>query len=281
MSTYAIGDIQGCQDELERLLEKIHFDPAHDQLWFTGDLVNRGPRSLDTLRFVKSLGSSALTVLGNHDLHLLAIAHGQEHRLHRGDTLDEILNAPDRDELLQWLRYRPLLHLDSALGFCLVHAGIPPQWRLAEARERAKEVEAVLRSDQHHSFYQQMYGGEPTLWQPELTGWPRLRCITNALTRMRYCTPAGEIDLHHNGRPGTQPQPLLPWFEIANRKSAEVRIVFGHWSTLPVPEDPTAMAIGIDGGCLWGGQLVAVELAPQLRFHALPCPTRQRPGSGN
>ncbi|MCG2633883.1 MAG: symmetrical bis(5'-nucleosyl)-tetraphosphatase [Gammaproteobacteria bacterium] len=278
MTTYAIGDIQGCQDELEALLSQIGFNSDEDQLWFTGDLVNRGPRSLDTLRFVKSLGNRARTVLGNHDLHLLAVAYGQSQRLHRSDTLDDVLSAPDREELLHWLRHQPLLHLDPALGFCLVHAGIPPAWDLAEAQTRAAEVEAMLRSDQHTELYNKMYGEKPAQWLPKLQGWHRLRFITNALTRMRYCYPDGRLDLAQKGSPGSQPPPLKPWFELPTVRTPETRILFGHWSTLPSPDDPLATTVGIDGGCLWGGELIAVELGPQLAFHRLPCPGRQRPG---
>src|SRR5690606_20362170 len=186
MATYAIGDIQGCHRELLDLLDAIRFDAPRDRLWFTGDLVNRGPESLEVLRFVRALGAGTVVVLGNHDLHLLAAAARRE-RLRPKDTLDEVLQAPDRDELLEWLRRRPLAHRDAALGFLMVHAGLPPQWSAAEAVERAAEVEAVLGSEAAADFYAQMYGDGPSRWQPDLAGWERLRFITNCLTRLRFC----------------------------------------------------------------------------------------------
>ncbi len=276
MAVYAIGDIQGCFDELRRLLDRIGFDPACDTLWFTGDLVNRGPDSLQTLRFVKQLGGHAITVLGNHDLHLLAIDAGIGKLHKRSDTLDAVLNAPDRKELLEWLRFRPLVHFDKTLNTLLLHAGLPPQWSITDACHFAAEVETVLRKRENSEFFKQMYGNKPDQWSDGLLGWERLRFIVNALTRMRYCTKKGKIELRAKGRPGTQPKGFLPWFEIANRKSRGTRIVCGHWSTLGLRITDEICAI--DTGCLWGGSLTAVRLDGQPAVTQIPCPIHCRPG---
>ena len=263
MATYAIGDIQGCFDELQQLLVQLNFDQANDQLWFCGDLVNRGPKSLETLRFVKGLGDAAVTVLGNHDLHLLAKAEGFGKQLKK-DTLDAILNAPDCDELMHWLRHQPLLHHDSELGYSMVHAGLPPQWDLATARACAAELESKLRAADYHEFIQVMYGNRPDHWSDDLAGVDRWRFITNVFTRLRFCYPDGRLELKAKGEPGTQKKATLPWYEVPGRKTENSRIVFGHWSTLGVGERNNALSL--DGGCLWGGQLVAVRLdldAPQ------------------
>ena len=256
MALYAIGDVQGCHDELRALLEALRFDPAADTLWFTGDLVNRGPESLATLRFVRGLGDRAVSVLGNHDLHLLAVAHGRS-PLKRKDTLQPVLDADDRDELLGWLQRRPLLHHDAALGLTLLHAGLPPQWTLEQAGAAAAEVEKVLRDDER-DFFGHMYGDTPDRWDAGLRGWPRLRFITNCLTRMRYCTGDGQLVLAPKGPPGTQPAGCVPWFEVPGRASAGARIVCGHWSALGYVARPDLLAL--DTGCLWGGTLTAVRL---------------------
>lgn len=255
MALYAIGDIQGCYDALRRLLDKLAFDPRHDQLWFTGDLVNRGPQSLDTLRFVKQLGESAVTVLGNHDLHLLAIA-AQQRKRHRKDTLDEVLAAPDTEELLDWLRWRPLLHRNER--FCLVHAGLAPQWDLATAVACAGEVEKFLRRDGYREFFGHMYGDLPDRWSPSLAGWERLRFITNCLTRLRYCTADGRLELASKVAPANRPPHLVPWFAFPGRCSQGAEIVFGHWSTLGFYAENGCY--GLDTGCLWGGELSALRL---------------------
>lgn len=260
MTRFAIGDIQGCHTELMALLDKLDFDPARDQVWFTGDLVNRGPRSLETLRTIRELGPAAVTVLGNHDLHLLAVARGISRIKHR-DTFTDVLNAPDREELLDWLRHRPLLH--HADGFYLIHAGLPPQWTPEEAIGLAREAEEALQSRDYTEFLWHMYGDQPTLWSPALTGWERLRFITNCLTRLRYCAPDGHVDFKQKGRPGTQPYPLVPWFEVAGRKSQAARIIFGHWSTLGFSTRHNAY--GLDTGCLWGGELTALRLDTSLK----------------
>ncbi|HHI92697.1 MAG TPA: symmetrical bis(5'-nucleosyl)-tetraphosphatase [Gammaproteobacteria bacterium] len=277
MAVYAIGDIQGCYAELMNLLELIHFDPANDQVWFTGDLVNRGPASLQVLRAVRALGDSAITVLGNHDLHLLAVAEGHA-PLHKGDTLDAILTAPDRDELLAWLRQQPLMHHDPALHTTLVHAGLPPQWDLAMAQACAKEVETVLRSDDYARFFQHMYGNQPEVWRDDLAGWDRLRFITNSFTRLRYCDATGHFDFKAKGEPGTQPEGYLPWFEIPGRRNENLRIVFGHWSTLGLRRERNI--VSLDTGCLWGKQLTAVRLNRNATVFCVECSQHRHPGSG-
>ncbi|MDD4929055.1 MAG: symmetrical bis(5'-nucleosyl)-tetraphosphatase [Gallionella sp.] len=255
MAIYAVGDIQGCHTELVRLLEKIRFDPAHDKLWLVGDLVNRGPDSLQVLRLVKSMGESAITVLGNHDLHLLAVACGKS-RLHRGDTLDEILRAPDREELLTWLRNQRLLHTDGA--HVLVHAGLLPGWTVAQAASLAREVEAVLTGDDYADFLEHMYGNQPDTWNDDLTGYKRLRVITNALTRMRICTERGKMEFEFKAEQQHIPAGYRPWFDIPTRESLNATVIFGHWSALGLMVKEKAIAL--DTGCLWGGPLTAIRL---------------------
>ncbi len=276
MAIYAIGDIQGCFDELQRLLEKICYDQNNDTLWFTGDLVNRGPDSLKTLRFVHQLGDNAITVLGNHDLHLLAVDAGAGKLKKKTDTLDAILAAPDRDELLRWLRSRPLLHFDKAMNTALLHAGLPPQWSITDAIRYAKEVETALQQENGLKFFKHMYGNQPDRWSKKLRKWERLRFIVNCLTRMRYCTKEGKIEFRSKGKPGTQPKGFLPWFEVKKRKSRDIRIVCGHWSTLGLRI--TENVIAIDTGCLWGGSLTAVRLDGETVVTQIPCPMRRRPG---
>jgi len=257
MAVYAIGDIQGCYDELMRLLEFIAFDEGRDQLWFTGDLVNRGPKSLETVRFVRGLGGAALTVLGNHDLHLLAYANGNTKRF-KDSGLAEFLRAEDSEELLHWLQCRPLLHRDEILGYALIHAGLPPQWDLGQAESCAREVETLLAGEGAREYFKQMYGNEPSQWQESLKGMDRYRFITNCFTRLRYCDPRGRLALKEKGRPGTQSKDFLPWFLIPDRRSRNDRIIFGHWSTLGYQHAHNAWAI--DSGCLWGGKLTAVRI---------------------
>ena len=268
MAVYAVGDIQGCYDALARLLELLRFDPSQDRLWLTGDLVNRGPDSLGVLRLVQQLGTAAITVLGNHDLHLLAVASGVA-RAKRRDTLDTLLQASDSTVLLQWLRQQPLLHHDPTLGYTLVHAGLLPQWDLALAQSLAAEVETVLRGAEATLFYQHMYGDKPNYWDPELRGWPRLRLICNGFTRLRYCDAAGHMDLRFKGAP-TERGDLIPWFRFPGRRHHDLRILFGHWSTLPIGD--YAGAIALDSGCLWGGRLSAVRIDdPQLPWFHVDC----------
>jgi len=278
MAVFAVGDIQGCFEELKQLLNRIHFDPAEDSLWFTGDLVNRGPQSLDVLRYVKGLGKHAVCVLGNHDLHLLAVAAGTA-GAKPGDTLDAVLAASDRDELLHWLRQLPLMHHDRALGYTLIHAGLPPQWDLALARSAARELEAALRGPDYREFLRHMYGNEPQRWSPELRGMERLRFIVNCFTRMRYCNPDGDLDLKAKGAPGTQPPGFMPWFEIPDRQSRELHILFGHWSTVGDIQGQNVHAL--DTGCVWGGRLTALRLDgdDSGSWYCVDCPGAQRPGA--
>lgn len=259
MAVYAIGDIQGCYDEFQRLLERIQFEPLRDTLWLTGDLVNRGPRSLEVLRRVKSLGDAAITVLGNHDLHLLALALDPQAKRKSKDTLDPILTAPDRDELLHWLRHQPLLHHDARLRRTLIHAGLPPQWDLATAKSCAHELEIALRdTTSARELFQNMYGDEPDQWSDELRGWARLRFITNCLTRLRVCTDEGRLRLKEKMPPTELKWGLYPWFRVPNRLSLSERIVCGHWSALGFHDADNVL--GLDTGCVWGGTLCAMRL---------------------
>ncbi|MHB1946915.1 MAG: symmetrical bis(5'-nucleosyl)-tetraphosphatase [Gammaproteobacteria bacterium] len=258
MSTYAIGDIQGCFAPLQKLLEKIQFNPAHDILWLTGDLVNRGPESLETLRFIKSLGNQHRIVLGNHDLHLLAVAYGI-HTGHKEDTLHDILDAEDRNELIAWLSQLPLLIHDEKSGYTMVHAGLAPSWNLATAISLAQEVSAVLKSDQAREFFRHMYGNQPNAWRSDLTGWDRIRCITNYLTRVRFCHPDGSLELENKGKIEHRPADLMPWFQVPNRANANLKIIFGHWAALGgVTNTPNIFAL--DTGCVWGYCLTAMRL---------------------
>lgn len=269
MAVYAIGDVQGCYDALRALLDELRFDPGTDHLWFTGDLVNRGPQSVEVLRFVVGLGDRAIAVLGNHDLHLLAAAAGVE-RQHSRDALRDVLDAPDRDMLLDWLVRRPLLHHDDVLGYTLVHAGLVPQWDLLQARRLAAEVEAVLCGPERAQLYVHMYGDMPDRWDDSLDGYLRLRFIVNVCTRLRYCDAAGRIDLRYKGSPGTQPAQLMPWFQVPGRMSCGSRIIFGHWSALGLWNNDNV--IGLDTGCVWGRRLTAARLdGPTAAFISVPC----------
>lgn len=257
MATYAIGDIQGCYDELRQLLDKADFDPTKDKLWCVGDLVNRGPDSLAVLRWVKALGEQATVVLGNHDLHLLAVALAGA-PISKKDTLDAILEAADRDELLHWLRHRPLMHHSEKKGFTLLHAGVPPQWDLLQAQACAREVETMLQGPDHIEFLQQMYGNGPEYWSDELGGMERLRFITNSLTRLRWCDAEGRLLLKEKGGL-EQPAPgALPWFRVPDRRTREDRILFGHWSTIGFLAENNCWAL--DSGCVWGGRLSALRV---------------------
>jgi bis(5'-nucleosyl)-tetraphosphatase (symmetrical) len=254
---YAIGDVQGCFTALLALLDRLHFDHTRDRLWFAGDLVNRGPQSLEVLRFVKTLGAGAVTVLGNHDLHLLTVASGRGH-LTPQDTLMDVLAAPDRDELLTWLRHRPLLHHDATVGMTLLHAGLPPQWTLAMAQAYAAEVEAVLRGPEYLLFFEHLVGHAPDPGGAVSDRWARLRYITHCLTRLRFCDTTGRLHDEATGPPGSQPPPYLPWFAIPSRASADLHIVFGHWSALGLYQAPGVY--GLDTGCVGGGALTALCL---------------------
>jgi bis(5'-nucleosyl)-tetraphosphatase (symmetrical) len=261
VSTYAIGDVQGCCDALHALLDEIGFSASRDMLWFVGDLVNRGTQSAAVLRFVRSLGSRAIVVHGNHDLHTLALAAGKTKR-RADDTLDDLLGAPDRDDLLDWLRQRPLLHVDRE--YAMVHAGLLPSWTLAQARELAAEVEAALRAPTHREFYPSLYGGKPAAWSDALRGPERLRVIVNAMTRMRFCTPEGVMDFSVKGEPEKALPGYLPWFDVPGRGTRGIPIVCGHWSALGLRIAPDLLAL--DTGCVWGGRLTAVRLEDRRVF---------------
>lgn len=262
MSTYVVGDIQGCLQPLKCLLRAVKFKPDKDVLWSVGDIVNRGPKSLKSLRFLYKMRRSLVVVLGNHDLHLLAVAAGAR-EASRSDTLDKILAAPDREELLNWLAQQPLIHHEH--GHTLVHAGIPPQWTIEQAMSYAREVETVLRSTDCVAFLKTMYGNEPACWSDDLTGMTRLRVITNYLTRMRFCTPDGTLDLVSKGSsptPGVANlgnQKVTAWFGHPQRKTANDRILFGHWATLSgLSNNPNAIAL--DTGCVWNGAMSLYHL---------------------
>ena len=259
MATWAIGDIQGCHDELARLIDKLRFDPATDKLWFCGDLVNRGGQSLAVLRLVRALGSSAVVALGNHDISLLAIAERkQQDQARVNPELREVLFAPDRDDLLNWLRGQNLVHVDRTLGFLLVHAGLFPRWTIAQAEEIAREIEEKLRGDGYHRLLKQMFGNKPDLWTPKLHGIDRWRAGINVFTRMRYCDVRGRIAFADKGMPGTQRPGLYPWYEVPGLIKRDIRVVCGHWSTLG-----RFVGLGIhaiDTGCVWGGALTALRL---------------------
>lgn len=266
MATYAIGDIQGCFKEFQSLLQKIDFAPGRDRLWLVGDLINRGPQSLEVLRFVKKLGDAAITVLGNHDLHLLMLAEGAS-RLREDDTVGEILAAKDRDELLAWLRVQPMMHVEN--GYVMVHAGLLPQWSVKKARALANEVETALRAKDYRKFLEHMWGSEPAAWRDDLTGWKRLRVIVNAMTRMRFCSAEGVMEFHSKGEVTAPPPGFLPWFEVPGRKSADHVLVTGHWSALGLKIMPNLLAL--DSGCLWGGHLSAVRLEDRAVFQVESC----------
>jgi len=262
MARYAIGDIQGCYDDLRALLDRVGFNPDKDRLWLAGDLVNRGPASLKVLRFIKGLGKRAISVLGNHDLHLLALSQGNR-KHYNNPSLDAVLEAPDRDELIEWLRHRPLMYQDKKTGFNLIHAGLPPQWDANTARARAREVEMVLQGDGFHEFCHQMYGNDPVHWSDDLTGMGRLRFITNCFTRLRYCDAKGRLGLREKGAPNGQKSAYMPWFRVPGRASYGDRIIFGHWSTLGYLHEDQVWAI--DTGCVWGGALTALKVRKKKR----------------
>jgi bis(5'-nucleosyl)-tetraphosphatase (symmetrical) len=277
MARYAIGDIQGCCDELKALLAHCQFSADRDQLWFVGDLVNRGPQSLETLRFVRALGGNATVVLGNHDLHLLALAYGSRRKIKDGDTLAAVLDAPDRDQLLEWLSGRPLAVYDEPRGDFLVHAGLVPEWTPRAAAKLAREVEAVLRDDAR-TLFDAMYGNKPERWSDKLRGMDRLRFVINVFTRMRYVGIDGTVDLKQKGAPGAQADGFVPWFDAPERASRDVRVVCGHWSTLGYKRRKDLVAL--DTGCVWGGALTAVNLDEESEPLQTPCSSHQLPGGG-
>lgn len=257
MSTYLIGDIHGCYDELKIILAQVRFDPAVDTLWLTGDLVARGPGSLEVLRLVRSLGDSVRLVLGNHDLHLLAVYAGISRNKPK-DRITPLLEAPDADELINWLRRQPVLQVDEEKKLVMAHAGITPQWDLATARQCAREVEAVLKSDSYPLFLDAMYGDMPNNWSPELSSLARLRFSTNVFTRMRYCFPNGQLEMNCKDTPEKAPAPLRPWFALPGPVSERYSLVFGHWASLMGQGTP-AHIYGLDTGCCWGGKLTLLR----------------------
>jgi bis(5'-nucleosyl)-tetraphosphatase (symmetrical) len=269
MALYAIGDVQGCDAELGALLGALKYSADRDSLWFVGDLVNRGPDSLKVLRRIRALGDAATVILGNHDLHLLAVASGGA-RLRDDDTLGAVLAAPDRDVLLDWLGSRPLMHEDPHLNVCMVHAGLPPQWDLAVARECAHELETALRRDPTKLF-DRLYGDQPDRWDDALQGEERLRFIANCLTRLRYLDAEGRLALRAKGSPKkAQSKSLIPWFEAREARWRGSRIVFGHWSTLGFFSN--ADVTGLDTGCVWGDCLTALRLdVPDAKPVQVPC----------
>lgn len=284
MATYAVGDLQGCLEPLQCLLEQVAFDPARDRLWLVGDLVNRGPQSLETLRYLYSIRDSLICVLGNHDLHLLAAWRNIE-RLKKSDTLREILQAPDCDELLQWLRQQKLMHYDETRNIAMVHAGIAPQWSLKKALKCATEVEQALHDDAlFEPFLDGMYGNDPAKWDSDLKGVTRLRVITNYFTRMRFCTSEGKLDLKTKEGLETAPPGYAPWFSHKERKTRDLKIIFGHWAALEGHcDEPNVIAL--DSGCVWGGSMTLMNVDTGLRLtcdcdahgHAAPAPSQPLP----
>jgi bis(5'-nucleosyl)-tetraphosphatase (symmetrical) len=264
MAIYVMGDIQGCFAALEKLLAHIHFDRTNDELWVTGDLVNRGPQSLEVLRFMQSLGESQITVLGNHDLHLLSVAYGVA-TPSAGDTLEAILQAPDKINLIEWLRHRPLLYYDEVTQYILVHAGLAPCWSLTQAIQLAHEVEEALQGDHPALFLEKLYGNQPDQWEDGLQGTDRLRCIVNYLTRMRLCHADGRLELSYKGAIANKPGDLIPWFNVSNRVSANEKIIFGHWAALN-GETGLPDVYAMDTGCVWGNCLTAMRLNDKKRF---------------
>jgi len=267
MSTYAIGDLQGCYYSFLSLLNACAFNPARDRIWLVGDLVNRGPYSLEVLRWLKANQASTITVLGNHDLHALAVHEGLA-SVHRSDTLDELLTAPDRDQLFDWLRLQNLAHTED--DYLMVHAGILPQWTAQSAKSLAHEVESVLRGPGYRDFLAHMYGNQPDRWDDDLQGMDRLRIITNAMTRMRICTPDGQMEFRFKGEPQNIPEGYLPWFDVKKRNSKKDTLIFGHWSALGLVL--RKRVIGLDTGCLWGGKLSALRLEDRKLFQVPRAP---------
>lgn len=271
MATYAIGDLQGCYEPLLRLLDYISFDRGRDRLWFVGDLVNRGPQSLEVLRFVRGLGDAAVVVLGNHDLHLIMQSEGHG-RANREDTLGPVLAAPDRMALLDWLRRRPLFHVEGE--FAMVHAGLLPAWGVRKAAALGREVETALAGPDYRDFLAHMWGSQPAAWEDDLAGWDRLRVVVNAMTRMRFCHADGSMDFRTKGPPEKAPRGSYPWFAAPRRARRDHTLVCGHWSALGFRAQPGLLAL--DSGCLWGGSLTAVRLDDRQVF-SLPCPRHVQP----
>lgn len=271
MASYAVGDLQGCYFSFQRLLDHIGFNPSRDRLWLVGDLINRGAGSLATLRWLYQHRACVTTVLGNHDLHTLAVAEGFV-PAHKSDTLKELLDAPDSKELLDWMRHQSLIHQED--GYVMVHAGLLPQWEVAQALDLGREVETALTSASYRDFFANMYGNQPDIWHDETHGYDRLRLITNAMTRLRVCTPEGRIDFKFKGEMDRIPAGYVPWFDVPGRRSRDAVIVCGHWSALGLQKRPNLYAL--DTGCLWGGQLTAMRLEDRA-IYQVPCDLRDSP----
>ena len=270
MAKYIIGDIQGCFDELQRLLDRINFDPANDIIWIAGDIINRGPKSLEALRFVKNLGDSANSVLGNHDLHIIAASMGSNPKKTFNEDIQRLLNAADRDELLYWLRTRPLLHHDKENKTVITHAGIYPLWDLDTAKALAQEVEQILQTEHCEQFLSDMYGNEPNVWDKSLAGNDRYRFIINAFTRMRLCDKHNRLLFDFKGHPDDKPEKQVPWFDLPRAIDPDVHIIFGHWSALGFRNEDNITAL--DTGCLWGGGLTAIRIDhPEKPIYSIPC----------
>jgi bis(5'-nucleosyl)-tetraphosphatase (symmetrical) len=270
MAVYAIGDVQGCYSHLMRLLDKIKFDSTNDTLWFCGDLVNRGPESLQTLRFIKSLGDRAVSILGNHDLHLLALYHSKR-ILDKSDTLSQVLTSSDCDELMIWLQARPLAYFDDSLKAIMIHAGVHPSWSLEQTLAHSLELERVLQGEESGLFFDKMYGDSPDFWSDELTGFDRLRCITNVFTRMRFLAPDYRLNFAAKGAPEqNKDSNLTPWYLLNSQLDANVKVIFGHWATLPTGQYGRHFAI--DGGCVWGRCFTALQIdTVEPRWHSVDC----------
>jgi bis(5'-nucleosyl)-tetraphosphatase (symmetrical) len=285
MAMYLIGDVQGCDDALQRLLTHIQFSPSRDTVFLLGDLVNRGPQSDKVLRRLMAYGSSARCLLGNHDLHLLAVAHGVR-PTHRNDTLDCILQAPDRAALLGWLQNQHLA-LDLVTPqtrWLMVHAGVLPQWTATQTLALAAEVEALLRGPQALAFFQQMYGNHPARWSEDLQGMDRLRVVVNALTRLRFCSADGVMEFETKEGAGTAPAGYMPWFDVPGRQTRDCTLAFGHWSTLGWLD--RSEVFSLDSGCVWGGCLTALEISTgtetaRPQRHEVHCEAAQTPGPQN
>ncbi len=271
---YLIGDVQGCDDALGLLLAEIGFSASRDRLVLLGDLVNRGPSSLATLRRLAGLGAAATCLLGNHDLHLLAVAHGAR-ELQRGDTFGDVLNAPDRERWIAWIRAQPLAHIEA--GWLCVHAGVVPQWTAAKTLALAAEVQTQLRGAALADFLHVMYGNQPDSWRDDLQGATRLRLVVNVLTRIRFCSADGQLDFKTKEGASAAPPGFMPWFEVPGRLTVDHPIAFGHWSTLGLINRPTLLAL--DTGCVWGGALTAVRVDGGRReVHQATCAAAQQPG---
>ncbi len=276
--TYAIGDVQGCFDDLLRLLDKIDFDPAQDRLWFTGDLVNKGPNSLNILRFVKGLRDSAITVLGNHDLYLLAAAEGVV-KGKKSDTIACILAAHDCDELLFWLRQQPVLYHDDVLGYTMVHAGLPPQWDLVSALAHARELETVLQNEGYEELLGALYEDKPNRWNEGLEGLARHRFIVNCFTQIRYCDREGRLDLSGERRTATKKKRSIPWFQVPRRAHRDMKIIFGHWASLDKEKTKATGVYPLDTGCSNRGKFTAMRLGDE-RIFSTRCRIKSHPGLG-